>query len=485
MIEKILSIKNVGRFVDFQLKGSSEWNGSFSKVNIIYAPNGSGKTTLTNIFQSVSNKTSTLITGRRSDSLTKKQEVKLKQFESSKIVEYSEKSWSAKIDNIVIFDIHFIEDYLFSGSTIRKNHKTNLFNFLIAHGADGQKGKVNKLFKQLSVVAKYKKAPSKKSSKEEIERHERYLSLSKAYKEAIQEYYDITKVIFDDYILHTNKYLQRFNPYVKLKSIDFSGNSSQELFRLLLTFDVHGRTVSFKAGDNTQNEKPVKFSMSEGDKNAVALAFFLAHLDRLNLEFKTIIFDDPLSSFDSARKNHTLSLLASICESSAQFFLLTHDLYFAKDFTDRVSHLSPTNIKIYNDGATSKLVHHEIYKEVTSNLQRDLMVVKEYVKNPNDNEAQKREVIRCIRPILENIFRIKYFDIILPNQWLGDVIVSIRNASGNHPFAKFKPLINDITSLNDYSKSYHHTGNSNPTETINPYELKGHCDLLLSVFYQI
>lgn len=71
MIEKILLIKNVGRFVDFQLKGSPEWNGSFSRVNVIYAPNGSGKITLTIILQSAAKKSATLIKGSRSHTGTR------------------------------------------------------------------------------------------------------------------------------------------------------------------------------------------------------------------------------------------------------------------------------------------------------------------------------------------------------------------------------------------------------------------------------
>jgi wobble nucleotide-excising tRNase len=53
MIRKILSISNIGHFIDYKVKGSKEWNGEFHKINIIYAENATGKTTLATILKSL------------------------------------------------------------------------------------------------------------------------------------------------------------------------------------------------------------------------------------------------------------------------------------------------------------------------------------------------------------------------------------------------------------------------------------------------
>ena len=45
VFKKLIHIKNYGRFSYFCSK-NSDWDGSFKKINVIYAPNGSGKTTL-------------------------------------------------------------------------------------------------------------------------------------------------------------------------------------------------------------------------------------------------------------------------------------------------------------------------------------------------------------------------------------------------------------------------------------------------------
>lgn len=53
MYKKLLYIKNYGRFANYSSK-SSDWDGTFQKINIIYAPNGSGKTSLAELFRSTS-----------------------------------------------------------------------------------------------------------------------------------------------------------------------------------------------------------------------------------------------------------------------------------------------------------------------------------------------------------------------------------------------------------------------------------------------
>jgi wobble nucleotide-excising tRNase len=486
MIEKIISIKNIGRFTDFQLRPTTHWNGAFKKINLIYAPNGSGKTTLTTIFQSLAIDNPLLITGRRSFPKIPEQIVRIKASESSGLIEFKDKKWNFKLKNIEIFNTHFIEDYLFAGSFLRKNHKTNLFKFLLGQEGSVHKNKCTKVInKTLKYKAKYQTPPKRNSDALQRQMYESFLNAKKEVDDTVAEFKAYAYPIFDRYIHRTNTYLQRFNPNLKLISFDPENNTPGGHFRLFMTFEVHGRKVQFNATDSTDKVSSVKFSMSEGDKNAIAIAFFLAHLESIDISKKIIVFDDPMSSFDSGRKNTTLSILANFCENCQQFIMLTHDIYFAKDFYDRVDYMDVINLKIENDGVSSNISYHDIQLEVLSSLQKDLMTVNNYLSVQSDSEAQRREVIRCIRPILEGILKIKYFNLITPNQWLGDIIMLIRNSRIDSRFNRLKPILTDLIALNDYSKSFHHTGTSNSSENINPFELKAHITLLLNTVDEI
>lgn len=53
MLHKLVSIKNVGKFYNYN-SGSDNWNGIFKKISTIYVENGSGKTTFSQILKAIS-----------------------------------------------------------------------------------------------------------------------------------------------------------------------------------------------------------------------------------------------------------------------------------------------------------------------------------------------------------------------------------------------------------------------------------------------
>jgi len=482
MIEKVLTLKNIGSFTDFHLRPTPNWNGAFKRINLIYAPNGSGKTTLSTIFQSLAINNSLLITGRRSVTITAEQNVQIKSSELNELIVFKDQNWNHKLKNIEVFNIHFIEDYLFAGSFLRKNHKTNLFKFLLGEEGGVYKNKCTKIInKTLKYKSKYKIPPKPSSDALQRQMYESYLKSMKEADDAIAEYKVFAEPIFNKYIQATNSYLQRFNPNLKLLSFDPENTLLTGQFHIFMTFLVHGRKVQFKTADSSTKISSVKFSLSEGDKNSIAIAFFLAHLESIDISKKIIVFDDPMSSFDSGRKNTTMNILAGFCEKCKQFIMLTHDIHFAKDFYDRVDFLDVINLKIENNGVTSSLQYHDIQQEVLSSLQKDLMTVNNYLIAQDGSEIQRREVIRCIRPILEGMLKIKYFSTIAANHWLGDIIMLIRNSTSSSRISRLKPILTDLVSLNDYSKSFHHTGTSNVSENINPFELRTHITILLDI----
>jgi hypothetical protein len=68
--------------------------------------------------------------------------------------------------------------------------------------------------------------------------------------------------------------------------------------------------------------------------------------------------------------------------------------------------------------------------------------------------------VRCIRPVLEGFLRSTYHGSFAEKEWLGDMIVRIRNAAAGQPLESAKPMLGDVETLNDYTKRYHHDDNS-------------------------
>lgn len=125
MIEKIISIKNVGRFENYSASGDV----SLKKVSVIFSDNARGKTTLASILRSLCCDAPPLIQERKTLGGTKDPEVKIKL--ESELATYESQAWSCSYPHLLIFDSLFVDENVYSGLTIQHGHKRNLYEFIV------------------------------------------------------------------------------------------------------------------------------------------------------------------------------------------------------------------------------------------------------------------------------------------------------------------------------------------------------------------
>ena len=192
-----------------------------------------------------------------------------------------------------------------------------------------------------------------------------------------------------------------------------------------------------------------------------------------DIDKKLIVFDDPVSSMDNKRRSVTLSILSRFARLANQFILLSHDIYFIKDFTGRNSQV--LNLKIIDGGGSSLFVPQDIEFETLTGVYKDLHVLNDYLENGENSSYGLRDVIMCIRPVLEGFFRIKFYHHIKRTEWLGDIIEHIRNADEGSVLYREKENLNALCDINDYSKAYHHSSPNYLEVPIIASELKLYC----------
>ncbi|HTC00348.1 MAG TPA: AAA family ATPase, partial [Ferruginibacter sp.] len=128
----------------------------------------------------------------------------------------------------------------------------------------------------------------------------------KTQKDAKQRELDTySATIFTLYSTKINEYLQKFASYLEIRNLNsgYVGSSKEPMIQYAL--HINGTEIR-------QEDNPLfpsfKYSLSEGDKSALALAFFLTKLEvDGNIQSKVILFDDPVSSFDLNRKATTIN----------------------------------------------------------------------------------------------------------------------------------------------------------------------------------
>lgn len=74
----------------------------------------------------------------------------------------------------------------------------------------------------------------------------------------------------------------------------------------------------------------IAYNLSEGEKNAIAFAYFIAKMQETGFEMEKgiVVIDDPVSSFDSNFVYHCFSLVKNHFRSAGQLIVLTHNFEF-------------------------------------------------------------------------------------------------------------------------------------------------------------
>jgi len=125
MIEKILRIKNVGKFVNYSCAG----NMSFRRLTLIHAENGQGKTMLSAIFRSLFTGEGKYIKERCTLGQDEVPCVALRL--SGSTAKFIDGVWNTTLPTMEIFDPTFVNENVYAGDTVDHKHKKNLHHFAI------------------------------------------------------------------------------------------------------------------------------------------------------------------------------------------------------------------------------------------------------------------------------------------------------------------------------------------------------------------
>lgn len=289
-----------------------------------------------------------------------------------------------------------------------------------------------------------------------------------------------SNTLFNTYSTSINGYLRLFAPYLRIRDLEsgYVGQGTEPLIKYALEID--GNQISLS---ESSTQHCFKYCFSEGDKSALALAFFLAKLEiDGNINDTIIVFDDPISSFDLNRKTATITQLHTISQQAHQLFILTHNIVFAGEVWRELNQTESQSIKISFLNNSSILTKFDIKYDTLASVIKDSTLIKNYIVNGTIVEEVKMSIARAIRPAIESYYHLKFFDFISETEWLGNFIRQVREAQPTDPFYRLQPSLTELTDLNNYSKRYHHRFNGNAdNEPIVEGELRTYCQRALDL----
>jgi wobble nucleotide-excising tRNase len=268
-----------------------------------------------------------------------------------------------------------------------------------------------------------------------------------------------------------NEYLDQFNTGFRIANIRhlYTGGTPSCQFQIL----INNAPVDIGDPRTIPGTPCFKTTLSSGDRSALALAFFLTTLKHdPEINKKIVVFDDPFTSLDRFRRTCTAQLIRRFVNTAQQVIVLSHDPYFLKLIYDEYSGRDIKELQLCLTGNDTVITEWNIIEETKSTYLKNHSILLNFF---NDRTGNPLEVVKAIRPFIEGLLRSHFPGCFLPNEWLGNMIEKIRNASNTDGLYHEHNNLSELESINEYSKKYHHEQNANADlEPINRDELHGY-----------
>jgi wobble nucleotide-excising tRNase len=285
-----------------------------------------------------------------------------------------------------------------------------------------------------------------------------------------------TEQVITRYGQSINRYLERINAGFRITNPThtYRGGPPSTSYQIL----INQNAVDLGDTETPLDTPSFKNTLSAGDRNTLALAFFLAQLEQdPNRADKIIVFDDPFTSLDSFRRNHTVHRIYKCAETCAQVVVLSHDAQFLKLLWDRIQPADRKTIQLARVGEENiTIAEWDIEKAVMARYRAQIDDLQRFF---SFGEGDPRDVTQKLRPVLEGYCRNLYPAQFGEQETLGVMVGKICTAGATHPLY---PIGDDLDELNLYCRRYHHAENPNAaTEPIDDEELRGYVRRTLSL----
>ena len=288
-------------------------------------------------------------------------------------------------------------------------------------------------------------------------------------RDQLKEYQEC---IFPKYEKAINKYLKQFTAGFRLKNIQHtntgSGSGSSCKYNIL----INDTSVD---PDSKEGKPSFRNTLSTGDRNTLALAFFFASLEHEpNPQQRIVVIDDPKGSLDEHRSHETITKIRNLTKGVDQVIVLSHSKPFLYDLWESCSTDRRFALKIERKENGSTLVEWSVDKDCIDEHDRRHEFVMSYIKSPV--EVDKDKVATHLRLLLERFLRVSYPNHFPAGFQLGQFLGKCSNRLSSGEKILSQENLDKLDQLCDYAHRFHHATNpeyQSAINNINDQELLG------------
>lgn len=280
--------------------------------------------------------------------------------------------------------------------------------------------------------------------------------------------------VFPTYETAINTYLQRFGAGFRLQGMNSVNNRGGSSVTYSMLINDSAVPLTLGGGPSFRT------TLSSGDRNTLALAFFFASLEQEpNLADRIVVFDDPMTSLDEHRSLVTVQEILGLVNRAGQVIALSHSKLFLMGLWNGAPRDLPrASMRINRFANASRMSAWDVTGDCVSEHDRRFARVLDYLLAADP--LQERQVAADLRPMLEVFMRVVYPDAFPPGSLLGQFVITCQQRL-NTP----RELLNEVSrtelrALLDYANRFHH--DTNPAceiEIINDQQLMGFAQRVL------
>jgi len=211
-------------------------------------------------------------------------------------------------------------------------------------------------------------------------------------------------------------------------------------------------------GPETPPDRPsFRNTLSSGDRNTLALAFFLSQLsDDPSLGQKIVVFDDPFTSLDRSRRTFTQQEICRLARNAGQVIVFSHDPHFLANIEGSMDASAVKVLQFAGVLQDTTIGEYSLDETLQTSYMRSVTQLRRFLEGSDSEEPYA--VAHQIRPLLEDCLRIKLPRTFAAHDSLGQMIRKIREADSAGPLGVFTDLLPDLEDVNGYATPFGHGG---------------------------
>ena len=510
----ITKTENVGKLQDIH----PDKPINFGKLTLCLGENGMGKTTTSTVFYSVGANSPSSLLGRCKLGSKSAVRVELTPNNSEKVI-FFDGEWSNVIPGVAVFDDRFVARNVFAGMEVTNKQKYNLCEFLIGEECvelnqqlvkcnrdrESLEGKVlqfdsripmsvrlgvsveefvdlptkmdgdqvdsdalhaiesfqlkvadfDKLSRQLnqrSVVRDRNSPQYSKLCQEFLETKVEILAIEREIDQIREQIMELKQHVISKYFKKINGILQEVRADFKI--VEFKDNDPITANYIDYKLRINKHDIPIVAHDSVPQ---FENTMSAGDRNTLALAFFLAKLEiDGDIDKKIIVFDDPIASMDTNRVHFLEKQIARLADDADSVIVFSHSIQFLLGVyrvCREIKHKVAYEIRRANKNE-SVIAKWNIKRDLIPDFNRRLNRIKRYYNNCRSED--KDQVAYDFRMVLEGYCQVHFGMEISYSKPLSSFLNALKDGTGKLPVPVSDDDIDLLGDLIYFANPFHH-----------------------------